>query len=420
MTVVRVFIFALLLANCVAISAQEMSPIPPTPLSKLLAEATASNSQIAVARHRWLAAKAVPRQVTTLPDPTFTYQQLSVGSPRPFAGYTNSDFAYIGLGASQALPYPGKLRLRGEVAQRDADVMGSERDAAQSQVCDAVKADYIELAYLQKTIGILVENQQILDQMIQDAAAHYAVGKGSQVDILQAQIERTKMVREITMHHLEVGKIEADLKGLLHRDQDSPEIITEDLIESPLPPTSADLLQQVRTKNPQIQIDASSIRKQDAAVVSAKREGRPDFDLAYMYQNTDRKYRDYYMFTLNVSLPRKKRVDAEIAEAQQKVVQSRAELDAHLQAQLTAVQQAYVTAAGDRELLKEYGEGLIPQSEAAYRSTMNDYASNRGQFSQVLLGFINVLSLKLDSMQTLAEYETALAHLETLTGATLR
>src|SRR2546427_8999379 len=39
---------------------------------------------------------------------------------RPFAGYTNSDFAYVGLGISQDLPYPGKLRLRGEIAKKDA------------------------------------------------------------------------------------------------------------------------------------------------------------------------------------------------------------------------------------------------------------------------------------------------------------
>jgi outer membrane protein, heavy metal efflux system len=42
-------------------------------------------------------------QATTLPDPTFTDQQLSVGSPKPFAGYTNSDFSYIGVGASHDL-----------------------------------------------------------------------------------------------------------------------------------------------------------------------------------------------------------------------------------------------------------------------------------------------------------------------------
>src|SRR6185437_2319954 len=85
-----------------------------TPLQQLLAEAESNNADVSAAEHEWRAAKQVRPQVTTLPDPTFTYQQFSVGSPKPFAGYTNSDFSYVGIGASQELPYPGKLRLRGE------------------------------------------------------------------------------------------------------------------------------------------------------------------------------------------------------------------------------------------------------------------------------------------------------------------
>jgi|ERR1035438_1297732 outer membrane protein TolC len=92
-------------------------------------------------------------QVTTLPDPKFTYQQLSVGSPKPFAGYTNSDFAYIGVGASQELPYPGKLRLRGQVAERDADTKQAEIEVTKTGVADAVKADYLQLAYLQGVVA---------------------------------------------------------------------------------------------------------------------------------------------------------------------------------------------------------------------------------------------------------------------------
>src|SRR5215469_10960809 len=88
----------------------------PTPLSELLAEAEKGNPQIEAARRSWQAAKQVPTQVSTLPDPQFALQHLTVGSPRPFAGYTNSDFAYIGLGVSQEIPYPGKLKLRGEIA----------------------------------------------------------------------------------------------------------------------------------------------------------------------------------------------------------------------------------------------------------------------------------------------------------------
>ncbi len=418
MRVVRLMTAVLVLAAAVAAS-QSSSSIP-VPLSELLTEASHKNPQIAAADHGWQAAKDVPRQVSTLPDPTFTYQQFSVGSPKPFAGYTNSNFSYVGIGASQELPYPGKLRLRGDVAKREGEIKGMELNATTASVADAVKSDYLQLAYLQKTLDILIEHERVLDQLIQDATAHYEVGQGLQADVLQAQVERTKIVRELTMHHQQMGQIEAHLKELLHRDQDSPDIVTEGLSESPLRYTSAELLGMVRGRNPQVQVDLSAVNKGDAALASAKREGKPDFSLGYMYQNTDRKYRDYYMLTFNLRLPRKARVNAEVAEAGEMLAQSKDTLDAHLQQQLALVQQQYVTASGDSELLKDDREGLIPQSEAAYRSTLNAYASNRDQFTHVLLYFVDVLNLKLEYAQVLADHETALAHLETLTGATLR
>jgi outer membrane protein TolC len=191
-------------------------------------------------------------------------------------------------------------------------------------------------------------------------------------------------------------------------------------LETPLKMTSGDLLARVKQNNPQIQVDASAIQKQDAAVASAKREGKPDFELGYMYQNTDRKYRDYYMLTVDVRLPRKKRVDAEIAEAQEKLIASRQTLDAHLSQQLSQAQQLYVQASSDAEQLKEYREGLMPQSDATYQATLRSYASNREQFAHVLSYFTDLLNLKLEYAETLLDHETALAHLESLTGATLR
>jgi outer membrane protein TolC len=389
-------------------------------LSQLLAEAEGNNTQIAAAHDAWQAAKQVPRQVSALPDPSFTYQNFSVGSPKPFAGYTTSNFAYIGIGASQEFPYPGKLRLRGEVAEREADVQNMDLNATAAGVDDAVKVNYIHLAYLQQALGILGENERVLDQLIKDATAHYEVGQASQADVLQAQVERTKIVREITAANQQLGDTQADLKGLLDRDQDSPDIVAEALRENPLHDTSAGLLAMVRQHNPQIEVDASSVREENAALASAKRDGKPDFGLAYMYQQNDRKYPDYYMFTFNLRLPRRSRVRAEVEEAGEKVAQSRDTLDAHLQEQLAQVKRGYVTVQSDEELLREYQEGLIPQSDAAYRSTLNSYANNRDVLTHVLLYFVNVLDMKLDEAQVLADHETTLARLETLTGATLR
>jgi cobalt-zinc-cadmium efflux system outer membrane protein len=420
MNMVSLLTATLVLANACAAFGQTTPTSPPTPLSQLLSEAETNNPQISAADHATRAARQMAPQVTTLPDPKFTYQQFSVGSPKPFAGYTNSDFAYIGIGASQELPYPGKLRLRGAVAERDADTTQAETEVTKTSIADAVKSDYLQLAYLQQTLGILRQNEVILDQLIQDATAHYQVGQGMQQDVLQAQVNRTKIVKEITMHHQEMGQVQARLKGLLNRDQGSPDIVTEDLIETPLKHASGELLAAVRQSNPQIQVDASSIQRQDAQLASAKREGKPDFEVGYMYQNTDRKYRDYYMFTFDVRFPRKKRVNAEIAEAAERRAESQQTLDAHLQQQLAEVKEGYVKATSDEELLKEYREGLIPQSDAAYRATLSAYASNREPFIHVLSYFIDLLNLKLEYAQALVDHEVALAHLETLTGSTLR
>lgn len=410
----------LVLAGSLSAFGQEPPVSTPTPLSQLLAEALANNPQISAASHQMRAARQKVAQATTLPDPKVTYQQFSVGSPKPFAGYTNSNFAYIGVGASQELPYPGKLRLRGEVAVLDADTKQAEIGVIGTGIADAVKSDYLRLAYLRLTLAILKQNEIVLGQLIQDATAHYQVGQGMQQDVLEAQVNRTKLVREITIHHQQMGQIQAHLKGLLNRDQRSPDIITEDLTESPLKAPSNELLVLVKKSNPQIQMDASAIRKQDAQVTSAKREGKPDFELGYMYQNTDRKYRDYYMLTFDVRLPRRRRINAEIAEAQERLIASQETLNAHLTEETSRVQQLYVQASSDAEQLREFREGLVPQSDAAYRAALTAYASNKDQFTHVLSYFTDLLNLKLEYAETLLDHETALSHLESLTGATLR
>jgi len=84
--------------------------------------------------------------VSALPETQFSVQQFSVGSPRPFAGYSNSDFAYIGFGVSQDLPYPGKRQLRARVAEHEADSMKAQTDSVRRKVVGNLKKVYFQLA----------------------------------------------------------------------------------------------------------------------------------------------------------------------------------------------------------------------------------------------------------------------------------
>jgi outer membrane protein, heavy metal efflux system len=160
--------------------------------------------------------------------------------------------------------------------------------------------------------------------------------------------------------------------------------------------------------------------KQDAQLKSAQREGKPDFSVGYMFQQTGGGYRDYYMLTVSMRLPRRKRVEAGVAEAAESLEQSKQELDSQVQQQLAAVQKQYVAVTNTAELLTEYQDGLLPQAQAAFRAEQTTYQSGKQAFAPVLSSLLDVLTFEHDYQQALLDHETALARLETLTGAQLR
>ena len=391
----------------------------PTPLAALVEEAEKNDPAILAAERAARAARFVAPQVATLPDPQFTLQQFSVGSPRPFAGYTNSDFAYLGLGVSQQLPYPGKLKLRGEVADRDADAARVHVGVVLQDEIEMLKTTYLHLAYLQQTLGILQRNAALLEQVEQQAEAHYSTGMGNQQDVLKAQLERTKILREISMHHQLVGESQAGLKRILRRPQDSPDIIAEPVTATFLRYTASELLDTVRAQNPNIRENSAMVQRNQTAVELAQKEFLPDFGISYMYENTDRKFRDYYQLSLNVNFPRRKPRQAALAQAQVNVERAQADLDTQLQTALAEVQKQYVMVKTSEEQLLIYRDGLIPQAQATIQAGLAAYQSNREDFETLFSSFMDVLNLNLEYQQTLLDHETALAHIERLTGVTL-
>ena len=409
--------FAVFLWTAVSV-AQEMNP-PAVPLATLLAEAQRSNPEIQAAAHGYRAAGHLAAEAGAFPDTQIMVQHLSVGSPRPFAGYTNSDFAYIGLGASQEIPWPGKRKLRSEAAQLQAGAMQTQAESVSRAVTEQVKTIYFKLAYLQATLEILLENNRLVDEIEQIAESRYRVGRGDQQEVLKAQLQHTRILQEINLHHREQGELQAQLKALLGREQDSPDITAEPLRERPLTLTSTELLQAARGGSPEIGARETLIKKADKEIELARKEFRPDLGLQYMYQNTDRKFRDYYMFTLSMTLPNRARRRAELAEALENRETARSELNAAVRKRLAEVQDQFVLAQSLADQLKIYREGLLPQAEATHRAALAAYQANRQDFETLLSSIRDVLDFREQYQKALGEHEIALARLESLTGVTI-
>src|SRR6202166_17983 len=376
-------------------------------LRELMQEAEQKNPQIAASFHAWQASRNVPNQASALPETQISVQQFSVGSPRPFAGYSNSDFAYIGFGASQDIPYPGKRQFRAHVAEHEADSMEAQTDSIRRTVVGNLKMVYFRLAYIQQTLGVLEKSDQLLNQVQEATEARYRVGQGNQQDVLKAQLQHTKILQEIAHHHQEEGLLEAQIKQALGRPQESADIIAETLTVRGLPYNAADLLQKAREQNPDVHSKQASIRQQETQVELAHKNFRPDFNVGYTYEHTADKFRDYYMATFGIRLPNRGRQKAELAEAQENQERARQELDAESQR---------VRAKTAEERLKIYSDGLVPQSEATFQSALSAYQSNKQDFESLLSGFLDVLNLDLEYHNELVEHESALAELERLTG----
>jgi outer membrane protein TolC len=297
--------------------------------------------------------------------------------------------------------------------------MRTQSGAVSRIVVEQVKMTYFKLAYLQATLDILLRDDKLLVEMEQTAESRYRVGQGNQQEVLKAQLQHTRILQEIAVHHREQGQLQAQIKQLLGRAQDSPDVVTETLRERMLPASASELLQQARQKNPEITARQQLVQRADLQTDLARKEFRPDFGLQYVYQNTDRKFRDYYMLTFTVTLPNRGRRRAELAEAMENRQTAAAELTAEVQRRLAEVQGQYVIAKSSTEQLKIFREGLLPQSEATFRAAITAYQANRQDFETLLSSFRDVLDFEEQYQKELSEHESALTRLESLTGVTV-
>jgi outer membrane protein TolC len=259
--------------------------------------------------------------------------------------------------------------------------------------------------------------------MVEAAEAHYRSGMGSQQEVIQAQLQKTKLLREITESELEAGKTQAGLKQLLNRQQSAPDVIPAEPSETPLPYSYDQLLSAAKANNPEINGALKMVEKQGLQVDLARKDFRPDFNLQYMWQRTDpTQFRAYYMLTLGVRIPiyKSRKQQPELAQAQADESRARSEYEMQSQQVAAELRQQLLIAEKSADLLKIYREGLVPQAHAELQAGLAAYQSNRQDFQALLASFLDVLKLEEEYWQALTQRETALAQIESATGLSLR
>jgi outer membrane protein TolC len=388
-------------------------------LTALVQEAMERNPEIQAARRANQAKRARVPQAGAWPDPKLSVSYAGHVVP-PFTVMPGDPSSARQVMAEQEIPYPGKTRLRTEIASRDADAEVLAYEAVWRRIVAEVKQAYFDLWFADQSVSTLRKHRELLEKFEKIAEIRYSVGKAAQQDVLKAQVELTRLVERQTVLERARQTFQAQLNGLRNSTVDAPLGTPEELEVSNVRASLDELQAAAQSNYPVLKQQQTLVAENRFAVDLAKREVRPDFSVGYTYMQRDR-LPDMYGITLSTSLPifRHRKQDMAIAEATANLESSRQREANELTMLRYRVKREFLEVQAAEQLLKLYSQGIVPQSSLALESSISSYETGAVDFLNVLGNFTTLLEYELSAKQQTADHEKALARLEELTGLNL-
>jgi len=374
-------------------------------LPALIQEAIESNPEIRAAAQRVEAGKAMIPQARTLPDPMLrlSYEDMPVRETM--------------YGVSQEIPFPGKLRLKGEVAARGAEAMEQDYVAVRLRVIASLKESYYDLYLTRRATAIIERNQQLLKQFAAVSEAGYEVGTMAQADVFRAQAEVSRGLARLATLRQREQSLGAEMARLLNRSSPAPVETRGEVRPTPLRLSLNDLLERLDDA-PMVRATGKAVERGDASVELARREYLPDFEVGVQGIREEPMGDTGYQLMLNVTVPLYYASKQRYAEREAQAVRAGAASD------LEAVRQELTMQVRDEVAQVERAERLIallegaivPQVQLTLASARSAYAVGRVDFLTLLNSLYALQENELELVTEITEHEKARARLEAIIG----
>jgi len=387
------------------------------PISTLVEEALRNNREILAAQKNVEALRQRPAQASALPDPTLSLGWTSNGAPWPGAGLGVAPTSNIGVTVSQEVPAPGKRRLRGEIADKEAAAAFDEYLATRLKVVSRLKQTYHELHHAVVALAFVDRDRELLDNILRIAQARYAVGRGAQQDILRAETQLAIFAAERVRYEQERAACQIEIDALLNRPQGSPIEVPADIPVGPLPAPLEDLLAQACANSPLVARGRDVAQGDELEASLARKDYAPDYTVSGGYFNQGGMppmWQARVDFRLPAYFWRKQRAavnerEAGASQARHAYAETWVEIEAGIRDQ-------YTVAEAARKLVGLYEKSVIPEARLAYESAMAGYENGRADFIALFTSFTSVVDYELAEHEEIMRYHIALVKLEELTG----
>jgi outer membrane protein TolC len=344
----------------------------------------------------------------------------SSGAPWPGAGLGREPVANIGVMISQEFPYPGKRKLAGDIALKEADSEFQNYQQTQLNVISRLKQAYYRLAFAHAATGVVDRNVDLLRKFLKISEVRYSVGRSEQQDILKAQTQIAILeTRRIPLEQEKRAR-EAEINSLLNRPPETALGRPLDLVPVSLQTTLEELYTAARQNSPMLRRDEEMIQRSELTVNQARKEYYPDFTLNAGYYSMG-SMPAMYMFRADVKIPlywfRKQR--SAVTEQSIGVQQARAARTATEQSLNYQIKNDFTMAEASRRLIDLYRDTVIPQAGVTLESSLASYESGKVDFLTILTNYITILEYEMNYFEELQNFLLAASRLEEMTGKRL-
>lgn len=405
--------------------AQDKSPTATLTLDEAVALALSGNPGLAAMQARARALAEVPSQVGTLPDPTLSFGLLSV--PTDTYSMSQEAMTQTQIGIGFTLPFPGKLGLREQVAELEAETASNDVEEKRLILVRSVRSTWWNLYFLDHALATVQRNRDLLREFVSVAETKYKTGLGMQSDVLLAQVELSKLLdTEIAVQASRRSQASA-LNALLGRDANIAITLPQQANETlPPAPDSASLIKLAETSRPLIVSRRNTLAAANERTQLAEKDIYPDLRLGASYgfrrdapNGVPRA--DLASITLNLNLPlfagsrQDKAVSQRRAEAQKEEYNLQ---DAKVQAG-NEIEQAMAEYLAAREQASLYKTGIIPQASQTAAAMLAAYQVNKVDFLNLVRAQVNLYNDENQYWKTVSTGWQAWAKLESAVGTPL-
>ena len=393
----------------------------PPCLEQLISEALENNRLIRSYAARAKAFKTRIPAAAALPDPKvgFAIQSLPTDS---FA-FDQEPMTQKQIFVEQTVPWLSKLELKSETAAGKAAQKMAELKAARLELAREVADAWYELGYVAESQQINNEMFELVRRIRRDAESRYAVGRGQQQDIFQAEVELSRLEDEaIRLENLRksIGDRLHELTNREHyQSVEPPSQLPEPDFRFSAPVLTEDALVQ----NPKLRELKAAINSARAETGLAKKEYFPDFNVRLSYgqrqqDRTGRELPDFFSAAVALDIPlwHTKKQSNELAAAMddQRSAQSRYQ---DLKSRLPYTIRSLTSKIEDtRRRYRLYADELIPQAEQWARSALDAYQVDNVEFDTMINARIRVLEYKQEASRLFYTTYQKRAEIEALIG----